>query len=489
MDKKRIIGLQIIFSYLMLGLQIVTAPILIVLLTKFLTVAEYGVFSLFTAFVSISFLLLQFGIFQYFLTKIPGKERDDRLNTFLPIIIIHTIFLVIIFSLFYFSKLSNIFLTFNNLTAYSKEFSLCLVLVVFYTTSKLFDAYFQAKKKINTANFIDFVRNKGWIVLIPILIFLNKVTLFNILLVWGIGIFLILVFYGTSLLRKLKKVTALKFNFDPIRKAIKFGLPLIATSLFGWIISSSDRYILNYYIDTASVGIYNLAYSIVGIIFTVGVAGSIVVMPYFAEEWNKKGDYNWLLNFSLKYGLCIVLPGIIAISFLREEVILLISNINYMAAAPIIPILAIFPLFALLNAIFQQPLLVSDKTKKIAGVYFVGAILNAALNLMLIPKYGIKSAAITTGISYFAMAVLTIIFTRKLVKIDFGFLRLGRVLGSGIVMGFVIWQLKIFLNLHLLVLVGVGGLVYLALLFVTRAVEVEEIKEVLKRKKEDQVVL
>lgn len=55
-------------------------------------------------------------------------------------------------------------------------------------------------------------------------------------------------------------ISTLFFVKELLWKMLKFGTPLILTALTGWVLLLSDRLFINYYVTTADVGIYAVAY-------------------------------------------------------------------------------------------------------------------------------------------------------------------------------------------------------------------------------------
>ena len=49
-------------------------------------------------------------------------------------------------------------------------------------------------------------------------------------------------------------------NFSLIKKYLKFGLPTLLASMSYWVVNLTDRYIIAFYLGTASVGVYSAAY-------------------------------------------------------------------------------------------------------------------------------------------------------------------------------------------------------------------------------------
>ena len=50
------------------------------------------------------------------------------------------------------------------------------------------------------------------------------------------------------------------FSFDILKKLLHFGMPMMPGVIAGWILTVSDRYLLNWFASPAEVGLYDIAY-------------------------------------------------------------------------------------------------------------------------------------------------------------------------------------------------------------------------------------
>jgi O-antigen/teichoic acid export membrane protein len=70
-----------------------------------------------------------------------------------------------------------------------------------------------------------------------------------------VGLYLIISYAGFS-----------RPDFSILRQYLNYGLPLVVTVIFGFIISSSDRFVIGFFMGAEEVGIYSAAYNIGSVI-------------------------------------------------------------------------------------------------------------------------------------------------------------------------------------------------------------------------------
>ncbi|HIK00163.1 TPA: polysaccharide biosynthesis C-terminal domain-containing protein [archaeon] len=473
------IGREIGFSYILVFLQFIVGPLLIALLTRILGAEKYGIYALFSVFVGLFSLILQPGLSQYLITKLPSYEEKKWPLIFFSVISFEAVFVFAILTIFYFSPLGAMFLDVNKLATYKSLLAVSMVIIFFSTIGGIYDYYYRAKQRINLANFMEFFRLKGWALPLFVLFLLfRRFDLFQVFLAWGIFVVLTLLIYFWKTKKELFYfIRSGGAQYNLIKPALIFGFPLISTSILSWVIAASDRYILNYFTSASVVGIYSLAYSLLGTLFTMAIIVSSVILPYFSEAWWKdKKQYSTLLNASLKYGLIMMAPGLVGAFVLRNELITLISGPQYIAAAPVVKTLLLYPLFLFLSSALLQVLMVRNQNVFAGFVFLFGGILNIGLNILLIPPYGMHGAAIATVLSYLLMFLLTLYKTRVHKLLDYNFVKLPRIVLSAIIMGAAISFIHPTHALTKLITLAVGAGIYFALLFLTKVFDKNELK-------------
>jgi len=202
----------------------------------------------------------------------------------------------------------------------------------------------------------------------------------------------------------------------------RYGVPLSFTYLAIMIISTSDRLMLGKMSEITQVAAYSTAYDLTQ--QTVGVLMSILFLAFFPKILNAYSeqltDTVKLLMQKLSTLLLIICifisiifliasAGIAKIMF-GEEFISLASNI--------MPIIAIAVAIGgykgyYIDIIFQ----LHKRTDIQLIITLFMAIVNILINIILIPKYGAIGAAISTLVAFLLGSVLSWIYSRKLLFI------------------------------------------------------------------------
>ncbi|MFX0203398.1 MAG: polysaccharide biosynthesis C-terminal domain-containing protein [Candidatus Hodarchaeota archaeon] len=307
-------------------------------------------------------------------------------------------------------------------------------------------------------------------------------------LLWGgvLSIGLVLPFLwkiAVGRLRIISRQISLKSSFE----MAKYSLPLVVGNLAAWILSLSDRYMLQFFRGAQEVGFYSISYQIsYATIMSFTALFALAFNPLSMVIWEKQG-YRQSQDFISKgtrYLLLLCIPAIVGISVMRYPIIMMLSTPSYYPGVKIIPFVLLGVFFLGLNKMFGSGLSFYKKTKFIMYSLIIAAFSNLALNFLFIPKYGYMAAAITTLISYALLLLLTIIFSRRFFVWQFPFRSLARSLIASLTAGTAAYY---FLNAFSYspatsLMVGIGGIIviYTTMLFALGEFEVRE-KELVKQ--------
>lgn len=101
------------------------------------------------------------------------------------------------------------------------------------------------------------------------------------------------------------------------------------------------------------------------------------------------------------------------ISLFSKEFIFLFLNKRYVTAYQIVPIIAVAVYMNQIGNLFNLSIYQEKKTNTVMSLVLVSSILILILNFILIPKYGIKGAAISAIISFTLLNVAKYYFSKK----------------------------------------------------------------------------
>lgn len=268
-------------------------------------------------------------------------------------------------------------------------------------------------------------------------------------------------------------------RFKYIREHFKFGFPTIFGNFSDWIVSSSDRYLIGYFLGVISVGYYNPSYSLASLVNIFMWPLAFMLPPKLSElyengEIAQIGNY---LKYSLKYYLLLAIPSLFGISALSKPLLTIISTPEIASkSVALIPIVSTGVIFYGAYAIISQIFVIKKKTEFIAKVWMIAATVNFILNLIAIPYLGIIGAALTTLIAYTIALIFTASYSRKFFKIPIKKLDVLKSIISSFIMYFLIVFLKPESMGEIVFATFSGCLVYFLLIFVLGAINKSEIK-------------
>jgi len=199
--------------------------------------------------------------------------------------------------------------------------------------------------------------------------------------------------------------------------AVRYGLPLVPQALAAWTLNLSDRVMLERFSGLSEAGLYNLAANFGIIISMVAISINQAVLPRYLQRAKDSFESRESRSVALRevvIGGFIVLVGIFIMAATAGPMVLgWMVNERYLEALPLlVPILGGCFFFGM-GQFLILPLLYQRKTKFVAAVTVIGAVLNIGLNLYFIPRHGAIAAAYTTLASYAFTGLLAYILARR----------------------------------------------------------------------------
>lgn len=406
------------WNYLSKFITFSTLLLFLMVISRGLGSELYGTYSLVMAIVGF-FLLITFGfeeILNKYIPRMIAKSEEKKLKYVLK----KTFMLRLITSasisilLFFFSTTISMLVGHIEIAYYLK---ICSVYLFFMSLTNIY-------------RFILI----GYINIRPVLIVDSLVAILNLFLVYlfinfGYGISeLIWVLTITSMLsyvlyrKPCKKYligNSVKCKFNPLfRYGMNMWIISMATFALG---NQSDIFLLSYFSRSLSeISFYNIAYTLsrnLGNIVTIGLSG--VLLSIYSEVYTKYGSKRlgdmWSLN--IKFLVFFLTPIIFFCVYFAKTIIITLFTNEY---APAVYLFQVYILFFFLSWILggganMTLLMIIDKENIIIGTRTFSGILNIALDVLLIPKYGALGAIIATGSSTIFVILLEILMIKKYV--------------------------------------------------------------------------
>jgi O-antigen/teichoic acid export membrane protein len=272
-----------------------------------------------------------------------------------------------------------------------------------------------------------------------------------------------------------RKYFSWKKNSRALQKEfLSFGLALVFMTFLAVLLSSIDRYILQFLKGSYQVGLYSVVYTLVVAVETIMVsfimlAAAPVVIKVYTHEGGEQARV--LISRITRYFLILLVPVAIGLWVLRVPVLTVMTSAKYLPAQSTMLPVALGLLFSNLAWLPYLSFFVTKKTKETLVPVAAALALNVGANFLLVPHYGYNGAAWATLISYVLYFAMVASMSRKHLKWDFPWKSAGKVCAAGAVMGLGIYGL-VKTGLHgalgLLLMIALGTVIYLVALLVLR---------------------
>lgn len=218
---------------------------------------------------------------------------------------------------------------------------------------------------------------------------------------------------------KLKYYAIIKlksFKLDFLKELYFYSIPLIPNSISWWIINSSNRTIISYFLGVSANGIYSAANKFSGLYITIysmlNMTFTESVVMHIKD--NDSGEFlSNVINTIIKLFSCICIGIIACMPFVFPIMI----NEKFGEAYYHIPILMTSSLVNVGVGMCTAIYVAKKLSKRIATFSIASAFINIIINIILIKYIGLFSASISSLVAYLVTLILMIRDLRKVIRI------------------------------------------------------------------------
>ena len=187
---------------------------------------------------------------------------------------------------------------------------------------------------------------------------------------------------------------------------IKIGLAGVVTAPMYWLLSSSDRWFLQYYHGAEAVGVYAIGYSVAIVGMMVNVAVISVWLPEASREYEQDQE-------RAKYTLGRLMSRLVAAMALiwltaaaaGGDIVRWLADVRFHGSAEFVPFIAGGVFFYGASQLALFGLVLAKEFKWAAYWWFGGGIFCTLLNFALVPRYSGLGAAITQAASFAVISI------------------------------------------------------------------------------------
>lgn len=376
-----------ICSVLQKGISIITMPIF----TRLMSTEEYGEYNIFLTWYNILLLIVTLNIH----TEIFNKgliDNDTEKDIYTTNQVGLLIFLTVVFLLLYVFFHQWV----NQILGLSSPLVVIMILeilgsaiVALWTARKRFD--YEYKKIVAvTIGMAILTQGSG---IVAVMLFKDKVSAkiyTNALIPIAISVIILIIF-----VKKSKSLGRLYWW----KSAVLSALPLLPHYLSLVLLNQSDKLLINYFIGADKAAIYSVAHS-AGLLMTIvnnSINSSFVPWAYEKMKYEKGNGIKKVSN-SL-FALIMIIN--VALIWVAPEAIRLLAAPQYSEAVYCLAPIAMSVYFYFVYTLFVDIEIYYGANHYVAIASIIAAVLNFALNYMLIPLYGYVISGYVTLFSYF----------------------------------------------------------------------------------------
>lgn len=199
-----------------------------------------------------------------------------------------------------------------------------------------------------------------------------------------------------------------------LKPMLKYSIPLIPTTIFWWITSVSNRYMVNEIIGSDANGLYAVAYKLPTILTLVSTM-FMQAWQYSAvaeDEGNREEHAKFFGTVWRSFQAVMFLAASGVIAFTKVAMKLLTSD-EFYDSWKYVPLLSVAMVFTAFASFTGTVYTLNKKSVMSFLTAFIGASSNVILNLALIPTLGVQGAAIATVASYLLVFIVRCISVKR----------------------------------------------------------------------------
>lgn len=254
-----------------------------------------------------------------------------------------------------------------------------------------------------------------------------------------------------------------KFDKKIAREFLAYSVPLIPNNLMWWLINSSSRYFINWFVGVGANGLFAVSSKLPSIINIISQVFSQAWQISVFEEYDKNKNtdfYSKVLDIYLSLLLLVTAGIIIIVKILFFSVF----SVEYASSWQPVPFLVLGTVFSSMSSFLGTAYTASKKTEGVFRTSIYGGIISLVLNIAFIPTLGIIGAGISSMVSFFSMFLIRYFDTKDILSLQVNWKKICLSLGIILVQSIVL-----FIGIEIKYEVITNSLLFIILLILNRS--------------------
>lgn len=207
-------------------------------------------------------------------------------------------------------------------------------------------------------------------------------------------------------------IITVPYNKDLAKNIARYSLPLIPNNISWWIVNSSDRYIILFFLGNAANGIYSIANKFPTIVTTVTGILYFAVQESMLKEYHAPDRDQFYSNIFEKYYSILFALVICGIPATRIVIELFVGN-DYETAWMFSGFLYLSTVYSALSGLLGIGYQISRETRRSVYSTVGAAFVNIAINIFFIKSVGLHAASFSTLAAYVFLLIVRLQHSKK----------------------------------------------------------------------------
>ena len=383
-----------------------------IILIRYTTQSEYGIYSLAFSILSICVVISTLGLSEgstryiaYFRGKGEGGNVRGVIYSSIKIALAASLSIAAI--CFFISDFISVGL-FHTLEL-STPLKIFSIAILFSVLISVFIAILRGFGRVDAKVYFQDILRPVLFILFLIAVVLFDLHFIGVFYAYVLSIVVTCVVFTVYMVKKYTQSIGTNSVGNPMtQKLLSFSIPLLAVSMLTMVMSWTDTLMLGYFKTPDVVGLYNAALPLAHLLTTVINSVGFLFIPIMSMLYSKNQmeEVGQSYAISTKWCFMATLP-LFFIFFLFSGVVLnLLFGSRYVGAAIVLQVLSLGFLFNSYFGFNYHTLIIIGKSKFLMLCFLISAIMNIALNTILIPTLGATGAAIATASSFVMVELL-----------------------------------------------------------------------------------
>ena len=220
------------------------------------------------------------------------------------------------------------------------------------------------------------------------------------------------------------------FSRSMLRDALSFGLPRVPHGFALQVMSVGDRLVMKF-LQTPldAIGMYSIGVSF-GLIPKIALGAFEYAWAPFYYAASRETGAGRVFSRVTTYGIAALALMTAGLAAIARDLLNLVTHGQYGGAAGVVAWTAVGVFFYGIYLLTSIGLNITKNTRYYPVSTAIGAGVNLALNIWLIPRYGMIGAAWATGAAYAVQAAIAFVLSQRHYPVSYEHGRVARVIAS-----------------------------------------------------------